>query len=151
MTMKLDKLHIRRAAERDAPVLYDMICGLENTVIDRIAFQSVFDRNIFAENIAYFIAELDGKPVGMVSCHIQALLHHSALVSEIQEMYVDPSYRSYGVGHLLMNFVKDYARNHGAIQMEVTSRNYREDAHRFYQKEGFEKSHVKLVTYFDKG
>ena len=148
--MDSDKLCLRKATEKDISVLYDMICDLENTVINFNHFKAVFDKNIVAENISYFIAEIDNEAVGMVSCHIQPLLHHAALVSEIQEMYVNPKFRSLGIGHHLMEFVKDFAKNEGAIQMEVTSRNTREKAHQFYQKEDFEKSHVKLVTYFNK-
>ncbi len=84
----------------------------------------------------------------MVSCHIQPLLHHAALVSEIQEMYVKDEFRSQQIGKALMEYVVGFAKSMGAVQMEVTSRSTRENAHRFYQREGFEKSHVKLVRYF---
>lgn len=125
-----------------------MICDLENAILDREAFDAAFNRNIVSPNITYFLAGHNGQPVGMVSCHIQPLLHHAALVSEIQEMYVRPEYRSRQVGKALMDHVTAFARNEGAIQMEVTSRVTREQAHRFYQRERFEKSHVKLVRYF---
>jgi len=116
--------------------------------LGRPGFDAAFDRNLASPNISYFLGELDGKPVGMISCHIQPLLHHAALVSEIQEMYVVPEYRSQQVGKALMEHVVAFAKGEGAIQMEVTSRATREQAHKFYQREGFEKSHVKLVRYF---
>ncbi|MDR6809039.1 PhnO protein [Dyadobacter sp. BE34] len=140
---------IRRASAADRELIYHMICSLENTILDRTGFDAAFDRNVANPNISYFLAELDGKPVGMVSCHIQPLLHHAALVSEIQEMYVEPEYRSQQVGKALMEHVTAFAKGEGAVQMEVTSRATREQAHRFYQREGFEKSHVKLVRYFN--
>lgn len=141
-------LQIRRASAADRAIIYVMICGLENMALDRPAFEAAFDRNIVSPNITYFIAEYDAKPVGMVSCHIQPLLHHAALVSEIQEMYVEPDYRSMQIGKALMEHVIAFAKAEGAIQMEVTSRATREQAHRFYEREGFAKSHVKLVRYF---
>ncbi|GGM85206.1 hypothetical protein GCM10010967_16480 [Dyadobacter beijingensis] len=140
---------IRRASAADREIIYHMICGLENTVLDRGGFDRAFERNIASPNITYFLAEHGGKPVGMVSCHIQPLLHHAALVSEIQEMYVEPEYRSQKVGNALMRHVTAFAKGEGAIQMEVTSRATREQAHRFYEREGFAKSHVKLVRYFN--
>ncbi|TDE14565.1 GNAT family N-acetyltransferase [Dyadobacter psychrotolerans] len=142
-------LIIRKADKADEVVIYQMICGLEDVILDRLAFNHVFLQNIKATNITYFIAEISNIPVGVVSCHIQPLLHHAALVSEIQEMYVDPAYRSQSVGKALMEHVVSFAKSEGAVQIEVTSRNTREDAHRFYQREGFAKSHVKLVRYFD--
>ncbi|MCF0070949.1 GNAT family N-acetyltransferase [Dyadobacter sp. CY261] len=140
---------IRRASATDREVIYNMICDLENTALDREGFNRAFDRNITSTNIAYFLAEHSSRPVGMVSCHIQPLLHHAALVSEIQEMYVEPEYRSQQVGMALMEYVTRFAKEEGAIQMEVTSRATREQAHRFYEREGFAKSHVKLVRYFN--
>lgn len=146
--MNLNQLFIRKGTPGDKEIIYRMICGLENVEINRAGFDMAFQKNIQAENITYFIAELDDIPVGMVSCHIQPLLHHAALVAEIQEMYVEPEFRSQLIGQELMKRVVEHARENGAIQIEVTSRGTRESAHRFYQKEGFEKSHVKLVRYF---
>ncbi|MCF0053525.1 GNAT family N-acetyltransferase [Dyadobacter sp. LJ53] len=146
--METQRITIRQAGESDKTIVYDMICRLENMVMDVAGFDFAFDKNIKNPDIGYFIAELNAKPVGMVSCHIQPLLHHAALVSEIQEMYVEREYRSQQVGKALMQHVTDFAKSKGSIQMEVTSRNVREQAHRFYQREGFEKSHVKLVRYF---
>lgn len=139
---------IRRATVGDEHTLYLMICGLENTEMDRDAFNFVFRRNVGNKYIAYFIAEIEGVAAGMASCHIQTLLHHVAFVAEIQEMFVYEEFRSRNIGKALMQQVADFAKTEGAIQLEVTSRSYREDAHRFYQREGFEKSHVKLVRYF---
>ena len=144
------KLFIRKALPEDEGTIYQMICDLEDMEIDRAGFDMAFRKNIAAKNITYFIAELDKKPVGMVSCHIQPLLHHAALVSEIQEMYVAPQFRSKRIGNQLITHVVAHAKSEGAIQIEVTSRATRENAHRFYRKEGFDKSHVKLVRYFDK-
>ena len=144
------QLSIREATIHDRDTVYDMICGLENMVMDPGGFDFVFKKNLENANICYFLGEYLGKPVGMVSCHIQPLLHHAALVSEIQEMYVEPEHRSKQFGKALIAHVVDFAKANGAIQMEVTSRNVREQAHRFYQREGFEKSHVKLVRYFNK-
>jgi PhnO protein len=139
---------IRTAANEDRDIVYKMICGLENTTLDRQGFDFAYDRNVKSNNIRYFLAFLANQPVGIVSCHIQPLLHHAALVSEIQEMYVEPEYRSMKIGKALIERVVDFAKKQGAIQMEVTSRGSREQAHQFYQREGFEKSHVKLVRYF---
>nr|WP_295927913.1 GNAT family N-acetyltransferase [uncultured Dyadobacter sp.] len=142
------QISIRKATIADRAIIYDMICDLENNVLHREGFDAAFNRNVANPNVAYFLAEHDGHPVGMVSCHIQPLLHHAALVSEIQEMYVRPTYRSRQVGKAMMDHVTAFAKGEGAIQIEVTSRATREQAHRFYQREGFEKSHVKLVRYF---
>ncbi|MCE7059541.1 GNAT family N-acetyltransferase [Dyadobacter sp. CY343] len=146
--MNQNHLQIRAATAEDREIAYKMICGLENMVLDRHNFNVVFDRNLKNNNIRYFLAFYENVAVGIVSCHIQSLLHHAALVSEIQEMYVEPEFRSQNIGSVLIARAIDFATKAGAVQMEVTSRSTREQAHRFYEQAGFEKSHVKLVRYF---
>ena len=146
--MNQNHLQIRAATAEDREIAYKMICGLEDMVLDRQGFDVAFERNLKNNNIRYFLAFYENVAVGIVSCHIQSLLHHAALVSEIQEMYVEPEFRSLKIGKALISRAIDFAKKAGAVQMEVTSRSTREQAHQFYQHEGFEKSHVKLVRYF---
>lgn len=146
--MVTDEVYIRPADLSDSDAIYGMICRLENRMMDRTGFDFIFSRNLQNELIGYFVAMLGDRPVGMGSCHIQTLLHHAAFVGEIQEMYVEEDFRSQKIGNKLMDALVSFARSKGAIQLEVTSRDYREKAHRFYQNEDFEKSHVKLVRYF---
>lgn len=147
--LPVENLVIRKAGPADRDIIYGMICRLEDMVLDPAGFDFAFNRNISSLHITYFLAFDRAKPMGMASCHIQPLLHHAALVAEIQEMFVEPECRSMGIGNALMEAVVSHAKESGAIQLEVTSRATREQAHRFYQREGFAKSHVKLVRYFN--
>ena len=139
------ELTIRPACPADAPTLYRMLCDLENEELNRELFGAAFQINLGNENIRYFVAEIHGSPIGMASCHVQWLLHHAAPVAEIQEMYVDPTLRSQGIGQHLVEAIRQFARSRGANQIEVTSNLARLDTHRFYQREGFQKTHAKLV------
>lgn len=122
-----------------------MLCDLENEVLDRTAFAQVFQHNLSDPDIAYVVAEWDGKVVGIASCHVQSLLHHAARVGEVQEMYVDPALRSQGVGKKLLEELIRFAEGRGAVNLEVTSNQIRLDTHRFYEREGFRCTHYKLV------
>lgn len=146
--MSVAALQIRKATRDDAQTVYQMICSLENKTLDRDAFAFVFDKNLQEDRICYLLAEVNGVPVGMGSCHVQPLLHHVCMVAEIQEMFVEPEFRSMEIGKALVEQLVAFAQSKDAKQIEVTSNNVRENAHRFYQKEGFKKSHVKLVRYF---
>lgn len=138
---------IRKALASDEAILYHMLCDLESEVLALASFKYIFQSNLQKENIGYFIAEVGGQPVGMASCHIQLLLHHAAAVGEIQEMYVDPTVRSMGIGKALIQSIFEFAGLQGANQVEVTSNKVRIDTHRFYEREGFQKTHDKLVWY----
>lgn len=139
------KILIRSAQSTDVEILYAMLCDLENEKLDKPCFTEVFLKNLANENITYFIAELGNQPVGMASCHVQSLLHHAAPVAEIQEMYVNPELRSQGIGQQLVEAIVAFARQQGADQLEVTSNQIRIGTHRFYEREGFQKTHYKMV------
>ncbi len=139
------ELLIRSADSTDVEVLYAMLCDLENEKLDKQRFTEVFQKNMENKYITYLLAELDGQPVGMASCHVQQLLHHAAPVGEIQEMYVNPEFRSQGVGQQLVEAIVVFARQRGSDQLEVTTNQVRMDTHRFYEREGFQRTHYKMV------
>jgi|AntAceMinimDraft_11_1070367.scaffolds.fasta_scaffold179854_1 PhnO protein len=136
---------IRNVTAADAQAIYRMLCELENTVLPLPEFLKIFNANLTDSNIRYLVAELESDCIGMASCHVQLLLHHASSVGEIQEMFVYPAYRSMGVGKLLVRSIIDFVRSKGATQLEVTSNKIRTDTHRFYEKEGFQKTHFKLI------
>ena len=145
------ELLIRSAYSTDVEVLYKMLCELENEPLDKGSFTEIFLKNLANENVTYLIVELDHQPVGMASCHIQLLLHHAAPVAEIQEMYVRPELRSQGIGQRLIEAIKKNAQQKGAVQLEVTSNQSRTATHRFYEREGFQKTHYKMVRKEEEG
>lgn len=58
----------------------------------------------------------------------------------IDDFVTDESFRSKGAGRAMIDWFKSYAREHGCSQIHLDSRMIREDAHRFYLREGFSKS-----------
>jgi hypothetical protein len=59
------QLSIREVTMNDREIIYQMICGLENMVMDREGFDFVFKRNLESTNIRYFLGEyLKVNPVG---------------------------------------------------------------------------------------
>ena len=54
----------------------------------------------------------------------------------VEDLAVDPGRRSQGVGKLLLDAAKDWARARGATHLELDSAETRGDAHRFYEREG---------------
>lgn len=71
--------------------------------------------------------------------------------AEVESVYVRSDQRGRGVGSALMGFVEEIARVRGCYRLQLTSRNERVDAHRFYRSlgydqmsQGFKKSLVEL-------
>lgn len=72
---------------------------------------------------------------------IPNLTGRGALRVKVESVKVKGARRSTGIGARMMAFAEDHARTHGARAMELTSNKTRKDAHRFYERLGFSRSH----------
>lgn len=54
----------------------------------------------------------------------------------VEDLAVDPSWRSRGVGKALLDAAKAWAAERGAMHLELDSSPSRTEAHRFYEREG---------------
>ena len=138
-------VHIRAAAPADAAVVYDFVCALEETTLDKPAFFRIYEQNLANPSIHYRVAEVAGDVVGFISCHVQWLLHHGGKVGEIQEFFVRPDVRQQGIGQALLAELYALAAQENFINLEVTTNQKRLDTFRFYERESFRLSHFKLV------
>ena len=89
------------------------------------------------------VAELDGDVVGTVQMVIfRHLQEQGRRCAELESMHVHPDYRSHGVGGVLLAAAEEYAQAAGCYRIQFTSNKLRTDAHRFYERRGYEPSHV---------
>ena len=89
------------------------------------------------------VAESDGRVVGM--CQLVVFRHfqrRGGLCAEIESMHVHPDFRGRGIGGQLLTAAVDAARRAGCYRVQLTSNIQRVEAHRFYERHGFEPSHV---------
>jgi GNAT superfamily N-acetyltransferase len=84
------------------------------------------------------VAEADDQVVGVCQVLIfQHFQHAGGWCCEVESVHVRGDMRSRGIGSLLLAAVEDIARARGCYRVQLTSRNVREDAHRFYLANGF--------------
>lgn len=136
---------IRNAASNDLPGVYRLICELENEPFNYELFERIFEANLKRTDCFYYVATSGNNIVGFISFHIQYLLHHCGAVGEIQEFYVDQSFRGKGVGRLLMNEVKKAAVINKVTSLEVTSNKKRVENVAVYESLGFKLTHNKFT------
>lgn len=91
------------------------------------------------------VAEEEGQIVGLLHLRMEFQLHHCGTVAEIMELIVSREVRSKGIGAALLKAAREQAIQHHCIQFEVTSNQKRKQAHRFYQREGLEQTHIKMT------
>ncbi len=84
------------------------------------------------------VAEEDGDVVGVCQVIIfQHFQHAGGWCAEIESVHVRGDRRSRGIGAQLLSAAEDLARERGCYRIQLTSRNVREDAHRFYLANGY--------------
>jgi GNAT superfamily N-acetyltransferase len=95
---------------------------------------------------AVLVAEEEGAIVGWIHvCGIR--FFQSPPFAEIGGLVVDEAVRGRGVGKLLVGAAVRWTEEQGYAKLRVRSNVVREDAHRFYEREGFRR--VKTQAVFD--
>ena len=90
------------------------------------------------ENYA-FVAEDEGVLVGL--CHVQGVpLLVSDGYAEVQALVVAASRQRNGIGSKLLHEAVAWAQTNGYTRVRLRSGLHREDAHRFYESQGFARS-----------
>ena len=96
------------------------------------------------------VAELGGQVVGTVTLVVVPNLTHFARPwAQVENMVVEETHRSSGVGRRLLDRCKDLAREAGCYKLQLQSANQRDGAHRFYERYGFAPSSVGFRLYLD--
>jgi len=94
-------------------------------------------------NNELIVAELDGKIIGTLQLVVTpSLSYKGSKRSIVESVRVDSAFRGRGIGREMMLWAIERAKEKGCTSMHLTSHKDREDAHRFYEKLGFAKSHV---------
>lgn len=96
---------------------------------------------------AVFVACLDRVVVGWIDVGV---VHHLQAdpCAEIGGLVVSSDCRGAGIGRRLLIHAEEWARQRGVSRIIVRSRITREDAHRFYLREGYE--NIKTSAVFSK-
>ena len=94
--------------------------------------------------IRLFVAELDGAVVGFASLHVLHLIERPPL-GRLSAIVVSATSRRGGVGRALVDRVEREARAAGCDRLEVTSGEWRFDAHAFYGDLGFEETSKRFI------
>ena len=91
-----------------------------------------------------FVASLEGEVIGWIDLSITRHLV-SGPRAEIDGLVVSAAVRSRGIGRLLVARAEQWAAERGLGAVLVRSRMVREDAHRFYLREGYTRTKTSAV------
>jgi len=95
------------------------------------------------------VAESDGTLVGIINCGLSRTpdipIKVRRLFVKVRGVVVDRAYRRRGIGRVLMERAADWAREHGASEVQLNLYAYNEDGAAFYRALGFSVLSSRLV------
>jgi len=98
---------------------------------------------------AVFVAVVADQVVGFLSLHVMSYFTSGDRVCRVMTLIVQEKMRNQGIGKELIEAAEEFARVEGCSAIEVTSANYREDAHAFYAHLGYPRTSVKFFKVFN--
>lgn len=157
--MNIDKLKIRKAIEADyksVNLLYYNTYSLyhqnipksyketPSNILPRGTFLNIIDD----KNCLMLVAEYEGKVVGVLYANIESADDDEVTYGyhrvSIDEVSIDPDYRSMGIGSKLMQEAENWARQNNISDLTTLAYTFNDRAVRFYENNGYEPYSIKL-------
>ncbi|WP_338609773.1 GNAT family N-acetyltransferase [Pelagibacterium nitratireducens] len=151
----MSDLAIRNATTDDLPFIVGLIA--HDTVLDRIDdpadahgpdYLAAFEAIAADPNQLLLIAEFDAAAVGTFQLTFTpGIFRRGGWRCTIEGVHVSPDHRNRRIGEKMMAWAVQKAKERGCTMVQLTSNKKRADAHRFYERLGFSRSHEGFKLY----
>ena len=139
---------LRRAAGADVATIVallaaDQLGATRDSTDDLAPYVAAF-RTIDADDAQQLLVATDADALVVATMQltlIPGLARRGSLRMQIEAVRVHEAHRSTGLGAAMMRWALDEARRRGCALVQLTSDKARADAHRFYERLGFQPSH----------
>ena len=91
-------------------------------------------------NARTIVAEYDGRVIGIAVVQARASLTSDRRIAWIGGFAVDATLRRSGIGRAMLDAIDDAARNLGCATIDLQSSAWRDGAHAFYRRNGFDEA-----------
>jgi N-acetylglutamate synthase-like GNAT family acetyltransferase len=127
---------VRDARPADAAAITELLTQLGYPATVEFTAERLAD---FARDPAsrVLVAERDGEVAGVVATHLVPRLDADSRSLRIVDLVVSERHRRAGVGRALVDAAEAEARRLRARRLGLSSGDWREDAHAFYERLGF--------------
>ena len=133
-------LVVRMANPADAEAISTLLNQLQHPSSAR-HIQHQLESAAATNLIDVLVASYDGQVVGILALQTTPQFHEEPPLARIIDLCVLESHRGGQVGRRLIEEAEQIARKKKCCKLEVTASNFREAAHRFYQKNGLQPTH----------
>jgi ribosomal protein S18 acetylase RimI-like enzyme len=149
-------ISIRRARRGDVGAIVGMLADdalgrARERIEDPLpaSYFDAFDRVDRDPNLALVVAEEQARVVGCLQlCILPGLSSQGASRALIEDVRVASDRRSRGIGEQLVQWAIGEARARSCKLVELLTHHARADAQRFYERLGFQRSHVGMTIRF---
>jgi len=149
ITEEKNSLAIREALQSDLPDVLGLYAQLgqdDGSILDENEAIRIFNTMKIYPDYRLYLAELDGKAVGTFTLLIMDnIAHKGAKSAVLEDVVVSESMRGKGIGTLMMAYAGNLAKEKGCYKLAFSSNKNRTDAHRFYEKLGFEQHGISFL------
>lgn len=141
---------IRQAREADVPALMAMFAsdteGGHGDTADPVAlpdYLAAYRRIEASRNDTLFVAEVGGLVVGTFQTTLAtSMTGRGAAKLIVGAVHTRADMRGNGIGETMLRHAIEEGRERGVRLVQLSSNRVRTDAHRFYERLGFEASHL---------
>jgi len=107
------------------------------------SYYSAFEQINQDSNHELIVAERNGEVIGTLHLmFLPSISFQGRLRAQVESVRIDKRFQSQGIGSEMMKWVMERATQRGAHAVQLTTHKSRVDAHRFYERLGFEGSHL---------
>jgi GNAT superfamily N-acetyltransferase len=148
-TINVSRLTYRDATPADLGFIIRLI--VDDSVVatndepdrpDHPRYLAAFEAITADPNQRLVVAQLDGQSVGTLQLtFIPGINRLGEWRCIIEAVHIAPTHRNLGLGSQMIRWAIEQARQRGCGLVQLTSNKKRLDAHRFYERLGFAKSH----------
>ncbi|MBL1096273.1 GNAT family N-acetyltransferase [Streptomyces coffeae] len=144
----MSDFRIRRATADDIPDIVAMLAddplgARRESPDDPAPYRAAFETLDRDPKQRLVVAVRDGRTIGTLQLTlIPGLSRRGATRSIIEAVRIHADERGSGLGTRLIEWAVEESRREGCVLVQLTSDATRTDAHRFYERLGFEASHV---------
>lgn len=139
---------LREARREDIQRIVEMLVddevarGRENLSGDMTAYHAAFDAIAEDPNNTLYVWDQGGAVMGCLQLtFLPGIAYHGSWMAQVEGVRVDRSLRGLGIGEKMMDAIIAKSRDRGCKRLQLTSDKRRLNAHRFYERIGFVKSH----------
>jgi GNAT superfamily N-acetyltransferase len=138
---------IRPASSGDAAAIAELVTdlGYRTSAADMSERLAVIARD---PRYATFVADSAGRVAGVAGVRLGPLYERNGLSGQVMLIAVGMEFRGNGVGRALLAAAEGWARQAEVAEMVVHSGEHRDDAHRFYERQGYRNTGRRFIKLF---